>query len=140
MLGGWVYLAIVVRACALGVVGSRRQCLGASAAGDRAGGAAARGDPGDGDAEPAAGPLAAGADRRSRGAGADDGRFLGGGGAQPNPVLAALPAPGTLGMGDPSGQQTGADWPVYGGTTSARRYSPLAQINAPMSASSSAPG
>lgn len=49
-------------------------------------------------------------------------------GAQ-DPVAAALPAPGTAGMADPSGQQTGADWPVYGGTTSARRYSPLAQIN-----------
>jgi len=46
----------------------------------------------------------------------------------PNPVLAGLPAPGTTGMMDPSGQQTGADWPVYGGTTSARRYSPLVQI------------
>lgn len=49
---------------------------------------------------------------------------------QPNPVLAALPAAGTRGMGDPSGQQVGADWPAYGGTTSARRYSPLTQINA----------
>ena len=48
---------------------------------------------------------------------------------EPSHVLAALPAPGTGGMADPSGQQTGADWPVYGGTTSARRYSPLAQIN-----------
>jgi quinoprotein glucose dehydrogenase len=46
----------------------------------------------------------------------------------PNPVMAGLPAPGTAGMMDPSGQQTGADWPVYGGTTSARRYSPLVQI------------
>jgi len=49
---------------------------------------------------------------------------------QPNPVLAALPVAGTRGMGDPSSQQTGADWPAYGGTTSARRYSPLTQINA----------
>ncbi len=48
----------------------------------------------------------------------------------PNPVLAALPAPGTAGMADPSGVQTGADWPVYGGTGAARRYSPLVQINA----------
>ena len=46
----------------------------------------------------------------------------------PNPVQAGLPSPGTAGMLDPSGQQTGADWPVYGGTTSARRYSPLVQI------------
>jgi quinoprotein glucose dehydrogenase len=47
----------------------------------------------------------------------------------PNPVLGPLPAPGTAGMADPSGQQVGADWPAYGGTTSARRYSALAQIN-----------
>lgn len=47
------------------------------------------------------------------------------------PILqGAMPAPGTQGMADPSGQQTGADWPSYGGTGSARRYSPLAQINA----------
>jgi quinoprotein glucose dehydrogenase len=44
------------------------------------------------------------------------------------PVLAALPAAdGT--MADPSLLKTGADWPAYGGTYSARRYSPLAQIN-----------
>jgi quinoprotein glucose dehydrogenase len=48
--------------------------------------------------------------------------------ASPNPVLASLPAPGSAGMADPSGLQTGADWPVYGGTGAARRYSPLAQI------------
>lgn len=41
-----------------------------------------------------------------------------------------LPAAGSAGMADPSGLQTGADWPVYGGTGSARRYSPLTQINA----------
>ncbi len=49
---------------------------------------------------------------------------------QPDWVQGALPAPGTQGMADTSGQQTGADWPSYGGTGSARRYSPLAQINA----------
>jgi quinoprotein glucose dehydrogenase len=49
---------------------------------------------------------------------------------EPNPVWGALPAAATPGMGDPSGQQVGADWPAYGGTYSARRYSPLAQINA----------
>ena len=48
---------------------------------------------------------------------------------EPDAVAAGLPAPGSAGMADPSGQQTGADWPAYGGTTSARRYSPLAQIN-----------
>lgn len=47
----------------------------------------------------------------------------------PNPIWSQLPAPGTAGMADPSGQQVGADWPAYGGTYSARRYSPLAQIN-----------
>ena len=47
----------------------------------------------------------------------------------PNPIWSQLPAPGTAGMTDPSGQQVGADWPAYGGTYSARRYSPLAQIN-----------
>lgn len=31
-------------------------------------------------------------------------------------------------MEDPSLRQTGIDWPAYGGTYSARRYSPLAQI------------
>jgi len=32
-------------------------------------------------------------------------------------------------MADPSPLQTGEDWPAYGGSTSARRYSPLDQIN-----------
>jgi quinoprotein glucose dehydrogenase len=45
-------------------------------------------------------------------------------------AVAALPAQNSLGMGDPSGVATGADWPVYGGTGAARRYSPLTQINA----------
>lgn len=43
-------------------------------------------------------------------------------------ALAALPAPQSPGYADPSGQATGADWPAYGGTYSARRFSPLAQI------------
>jgi quinoprotein glucose dehydrogenase len=45
-------------------------------------------------------------------------------------AVAALPAQNSLGMADPSGTATGADWPVYGGTGAARRYSPLTQINA----------
>ncbi len=49
-------------------------------------------------------------------------------GARPWPVIAGLPAPSTAGMFDPSGQATGDDWPAYGGTYSARRYSPLVQI------------
>lgn len=32
-------------------------------------------------------------------------------------------------MVDPALRQTGADWPAYGGTYSARRFSPLSQIN-----------
>lgn len=47
----------------------------------------------------------------------------------PSPIEGALPAAGTAGMADPSGQQVGADWPAYGGTGAARRYSALAQIN-----------
>lgn len=35
----------------------------------------------------------------------------------------------TMVMGDPSPLKTGADWPAYGGSYSARRYSPLKQIN-----------
>src|SRR3546814_17119477 len=31
-------------------------------------------------------------------------------------------------MADPAAMQAGADWPAYGGTYSARRYSPLTQI------------
>ncbi len=45
-------------------------------------------------------------------------------------VVAALPAQSSLGMADPSGMATGQDWPAYGGTGAARRYSPLTQINA----------
>ena len=39
-----------------------------------------------------------------------------------------LPPPLAAAMADPSPLGTGADWPAYGGTYSARRYSPLAQI------------
>lgn len=45
-------------------------------------------------------------------------------------VVAALPAQNSLGIADPSGMATGTDWPAYGGTGAARRYSPLTQINA----------
>lgn len=41
-----------------------------------------------------------------------------------------LPAPLATAMAEPAVLNTGPDWPAYGGTTSARRYSPLAQINA----------
>lgn len=44
-------------------------------------------------------------------------------------VADTLPAPIAPGMRDPSTMPVGADWPAYGGTYSARRYSPLAQIN-----------
>jgi quinoprotein glucose dehydrogenase len=45
-------------------------------------------------------------------------------------AIAALPAPNSQGMADPSGQATGADWPSYAGTTASRRFSPLTQVNA----------
>lgn len=45
-------------------------------------------------------------------------------------AVAALPQVAARAMADPSGQATGTDWPAYGGTYAARRYSPLAQINA----------
>jgi len=43
------------------------------------------------------------------------------------PVQAGLPGD-RYAMADPSLAAAGADWPAYGGTNSARRYSPLAQI------------
>jgi len=49
-------------------------------------------------------------------------------GSRDTVAVAALPAPRSPGYSDPSGQATGADWPAYGGTYSARRFSPLAQI------------
>jgi quinoprotein glucose dehydrogenase len=39
-----------------------------------------------------------------------------------------MPAAGVAALSDPARMQAGADWPAYGGTESARRYSPLAQI------------
>ena len=50
--------------------------------------------------------------------------LLGGG---ESPAL-ALPAQSSLGMADPSGLATGADWPTYGGTYANWRYSPLTDI------------
>ncbi len=43
------------------------------------------------------------------------------------PAIAALPPAGPP-MAKPALMKVGADWPAYGGTYSARRYSPLAQI------------
>lgn len=37
-------------------------------------------------------------------------------------------SPALAGMSEPSVRNTGADWPAFGGTSSARRYSPLTQI------------
>ncbi|MFC3581487.1 membrane-bound PQQ-dependent dehydrogenase, glucose/quinate/shikimate family [Sphingomonas hylomeconis] len=55
--------------------------------------------------------------------------FFGVLGMRDTTAIAALPGQSAPGMVDPSGQATGADWPAYGGTTSARRYSPLTQIS-----------
>lgn len=44
-------------------------------------------------------------------------------------ALAMLPAQQSPGMSDPSGLATGADWPAYGGTNAAQRYTPLTQID-----------
>jgi quinoprotein glucose dehydrogenase len=44
-------------------------------------------------------------------------------------VAAANVPPPTESMGDPAVLQAGSDWPAYGGSYSARRYSPLTQIN-----------
>ncbi|MCS0494779.1 membrane-bound PQQ-dependent dehydrogenase, glucose/quinate/shikimate family [Ancylobacter sp. MQZ15Z-1] len=48
------------------------------------------------------------------------------------PSFLKSPVPGATeaGMGEPSLQKVGENWPAYGGTYSARRYSPLDQINA----------
>jgi quinoprotein glucose dehydrogenase len=45
-------------------------------------------------------------------------------------AIAALPAQNSPGMTDPSGQNTGPDWPSYAGTGAAWRYSPLTQVDA----------
>jgi quinoprotein glucose dehydrogenase len=47
---------------------------------------------------------------------------------QSNASSSPLPA-ATAEMVDPSPLKAGADWPAYGGSTAARRYSPLDQIN-----------
>lgn len=47
----------------------------------------------------------------------------------PPTLVRAVPAPGENTMSEPSLRQVGADWPAYGGTYSARRFSPLDQIN-----------
>lgn len=44
-------------------------------------------------------------------------------------ALAMLPAQQSPGMSDPTGLATGADWPAYGGTNAAQRYTPLTQID-----------
>jgi quinoprotein glucose dehydrogenase len=44
-------------------------------------------------------------------------------------AIAALPAPSSQGMTDPSGLATGADWPAYGGTYANWRYSPLVAVD-----------
>ncbi len=51
--------------------------------------------------------------------------------AQANRPMAPQATSGPLlaGMQEASARDVGADWPAYGGTYSARRYSPLAQIN-----------
>jgi quinoprotein glucose dehydrogenase len=51
-------------------------------------------------------------------------------GSNANTAAAALPTPRSPGMADPSGVGTGGDWPAYGGTNAAWRFSPLTQITA----------
>ena len=53
-------------------------------------------------------------------------------------AVAALPAQSSPGMTDPSVMPTGADWPAYGGTNAAWRFSPLTQIDASTMSASSA--
>ena len=49
-----------------------------------------------------------------------------------DPLIAAVPVPGSGALSDPAlsatGATTGADWPAYGGTQSAERFSSLAEI------------
>ena len=51
-------------------------------------------------------------------------------GATAGTAIAALPAQSSPGMADPSVMPVGADWPAYGGTEAAWRFSPLTQITA----------
>ncbi|WP_292039323.1 MULTISPECIES: membrane-bound PQQ-dependent dehydrogenase, glucose/quinate/shikimate family [unclassified Brevundimonas] len=44
-------------------------------------------------------------------------------------VLQTVPGAGQDRIGDPALQQVGADWPAWGGSDAAQRYSPLTQIN-----------
>ncbi|WP_454854663.1 membrane-bound PQQ-dependent dehydrogenase, glucose/quinate/shikimate family [Rhizobium binxianense] len=46
----------------------------------------------------------------------------------PSPRIGSLATASATPMPDPSPQQVGADWPAYGGSYSARRYSPLKEI------------
>ncbi|RED36232.1 quinoprotein glucose dehydrogenase [Rhodopseudomonas thermotolerans] len=48
--------------------------------------------------------------------------------SQPSTAALATIAPPSGSMADPSRIHTGADWPAYGGSYAARRYSPLDQI------------
>ncbi|WP_247658064.1 membrane-bound PQQ-dependent dehydrogenase, glucose/quinate/shikimate family [Aquabacter sp. L1I39] len=47
----------------------------------------------------------------------------------PSPLVKEVPRARIEAMSEPSRNAVGADWPAYGGTYSARRYSPLDQIN-----------
>jgi quinoprotein glucose dehydrogenase len=47
-----------------------------------------------------------------------------------HPAIQPLPEASSTSMQDPSLLQAGDDWPAYGGTYAARRYSPLKQITA----------
>ncbi|MCZ4106477.1 membrane-bound PQQ-dependent dehydrogenase, glucose/quinate/shikimate family [Brevundimonas diminuta] len=51
--------------------------------------------------------------------------------AQANKARVLSPVPGAAngGVGDPAMLKVGADWPAWGGSDSAQRYSPLNQIN-----------
>lgn len=51
--------------------------------------------------------------------------------AQANKARVLSPVPGAAngGVGDPAVLKVGADWPAWGGSDSAQRYSPLSQIN-----------
>src|SRR5690606_22699645 len=44
-------------------------------------------------------------------------------------VMSPVPSAGNGGVGDPAALKVGADWPAWGGSDSAQRYSPLSQIN-----------
>lgn len=46
----------------------------------------------------------------------------------PDPAADPLPVVAASTMADPSTLQAGVDWPAYGGSDSARRFSPLAEI------------